>query len=141
MTGINHEKHEKHEQRTSVEILFKEESYAIMGACFEVYKEQGCGFLEAVYQECLALEFGFRGIRFVPQRDLQLSYKVCLLLQTYRPDFLCFECIILELKAVSTLADEHRAQVHNYLMATGHRLGLLVNFGHFPKLQYERMVR
>jgi GxxExxY protein len=124
-----------------MEIVFKDESYVIMGACFEVYKELGCGFLEAVYQECLALELGFRGIPFVPQRDLILSYKGCALMQSYRPDFLCFESIILEIKAVSTLIDEHRAQVHNYLKATGHRLGLLVNFGHYPKVQYERIVR
>ena len=124
-----------------MEIVFKDESYAIMGACFEVYREQGCGFLEAVYQECLALEFGLRGIPFVPQRDLLLSYKGCQLMQTYKPDFLCYERIILEIKAVSALAPEHRAQVHNYLKAAGHRLGLLVNFGHYPKLQYERIVK
>jgi GxxExxY protein len=124
-----------------VELLFNDESYAILGACFEVYKEKGCGFLEAVYQECLALEFGFRNIPFVPQCELLLSYKGHSLAQTCKPDFICFGKIILEIKAASALAPEHRAQIHNYLKATGHRLGFLVNFGHFPKLEYERIIR
>src|SRR5438552_3448200 len=106
-----------------MELLFKEECYAIMGACFEVYKEKGCGFLEAVYQECLALEFGLQGIPFQPQVELKMLYKGFPLMQLYKPDFLCFEKIILEIKAVSKLDDEHRAQVHNYLKATGLRLG------------------
>jgi GxxExxY protein len=124
-----------------MDIVYKEESYRIMGACFEVYKEKGCGFLEAVYQECLEIEFGLQGIPFVPQAELRLSYKGRPLKQRYQPDFICFEKIILEIKALSQVADEHRAQVHNYLKATGYTLGLLVNFGHYPKLQYERIVR
>src|SRR5687767_2958820 len=120
-----------------MELVYKEESYAILGACFEVYKEKGCGFLEAVYQECLHLEFELRGIPAVEKSSLKLSYKGRVLVQTYEPDFVCFEKIIVELKAVSELADEHRAQLHNYLRATGHRLGFLVNFGHHPQLQYE----
>jgi GxxExxY protein len=122
-------------------LLFEEESYAILGACFEVYKDKGCGFLEAVYQECLELEFGFRGIPFQPQAELQLTYKGRTLKQTYVPDFILFGKIILEIKAVSALDDVHRAQVHNYLKATGLRVGLLVNFGHYPKVEYERVVR
>ena len=124
-----------------MELIFKEESYAIMGACFEVYKEKGCGFLEAVYQECLALEFGFRGIPFLSQQELKLAYKGHSLIQTYKPDFLCFEKVIVEIKAVSELSDEHRVQVHNYLKGTGLRLGLLINFGHYPKLQSQRIIR
>jgi len=122
-------------------IVFKEESYKIVGACFEVYKDKGPGFLEAVYQECLEIEFGLQHIPFVAQGELGLSYKGRRLRQTYQPDFVCFGKIILEIKAVSALADEHRAQVHNYLKATGHRLGLLVNFSHYPQLEYERIVR
>jgi GxxExxY protein len=110
-----------------------------MGACFEVYKEKGCGFLEAVFQECLELEFGDQQIPFVSQPKLALTYKGRPLKQTYVPDFVCFDKVIVELKAVSALADEHRAQMHNYLRATGHHLGLLVNFGHFPKVEYERI--
>ena len=121
------------------EIIHRDESYQIMGACFEVYKEKGCGFLEAVYQECLALEFGQKHIPFIAQPKLSLNYKGQLLKQIYTPDFVCFEKIVIELKAMSALADEHRAQVHNYLRATGHRLGLLVNFGHFPRVESERI--
>jgi GxxExxY protein len=121
-------------------IIYKDESYAIMGACFEVYKEKGCGFLEAVYQECLELELGIRTMPYVASVPLNLTYKGVQLRQRYVPDLICFQKIIVELKAVSELTDEHRAQVHNYLRATGYRLGLLVNFGHYPKLEYERIV-
>ncbi len=122
-------------------LLYEQESYAILGACFEVYKEKGCGFLEAVYQECLELELGMRGVPFRTQVELLLSYKGHPLKQFYKPDFTCFERIIVEIKAVSKLTDEHRAQLHNYLKATGLRLGFLANFGHYPQLEYERIVR
>ena len=121
-------------------VVYAEEAYQLMGACFEVYRDKGCGFLEAVFQECLELELGDQGIPFVAQPKLNLTYKGRPLKQTYSPDFVCFEKIILEIKAVSDVTDEHRAQVHNYLKATGMKLGLLVNFGHFPKLQSERIV-
>ena len=123
-----------------MEIIYKEESYALMGACFEVYKEKGCGFLEAVYQECLEIEFGLQNLPAVPEPRLDLSYKGRPLKQKYIPDFICFGKIVAELKAVSALNDEHRAQVHNQLRVTGHKLGLLVNFGHYPGLEYERIV-
>ncbi len=122
------------------EIVLAQESYLIIGACFEVYNEMGCGFLEPVYQECLEIELQDRGIPFVPQALLELRYKGRLLKKGYEPDFICFGKVILEIKAVKELCDEFRAQVHNYLRATGHRLGLLVNFGHYPKLEYERIV-
>ncbi|MGD9781643.1 MAG: GxxExxY protein [Kiritimatiellia bacterium] len=121
-------------------ILFKEESFKIVGACFEVYKEKGFGFLEAVYQECLAIEFKIQGIPFVEQPGLQLDYKGQPLSHAYVPDFLCFGEIIVEIKAVKQLADEHRAQAINYLKATGKRLALLANFGHYPALEYERLL-
>ncbi len=124
-----------------IEIIYKEERYSIIGACFEVYKEKGSGFLEGVYQECLEIEFSQRNIPCRSQCELELNYKGQPLRQVYRPDFICFDLIILEIKAVSSLTDEHRAQLHNYLKATGLRLGLLVNFGHYPKLEYERIVR
>jgi GxxExxY protein len=124
-----------------MEILYKDESFLIVGACFEVYNQKGYGFLEAVYQECLEIELGLQGIPFRAQKELPLDYKGKPLRQIYKPDFICFEKIIVELKAVSKLTDEHRAQVHNYLKATGMRLGLLVNFGHYPRLEYERIVR
>jgi GxxExxY protein len=93
-----------------------------------------------VYQGCLEIEFNEGGIPFVPQRGLQIVYKGRILEQFYKADFVCFEKIIIEVKAVSRLADEHRAQVFNYLRATGLRLGLLVNFGPHPRLGYERIV-
>ena len=121
------------------DIVYRDESYRIMGACFEVYREKGCGFLEAVYHECLEIEFGDQGVPYLTRQSLPLAYKGRRLQQSYVPDFICFDKIILELKSVSKLTDEHRAQVHNYLRATGHRLGLLVNFGHFPKVEHERI--
>ena len=131
---MNHERHEKHEK-----ILFKEESYAIQGAIFEVYREIGCGFLESVYQECLEKELSRRGIPFVAQQELQLTYKGESLQQTYRPDLICYGQIIVELKAVKDIAPEHKAQVINYLKATGMKLGLLVNFGTYPKATITRL--
>ena len=89
----------------------------------------------------MELELGLREIPFLPQAELELTYKDRKLKQKYKPDFKCYGEIIVEIKAVSDLIDEHRAQVHNYLKATGYRLGLLVNFGRHPKLQYERIVR
>jgi GxxExxY protein len=100
----------------------------------------GCGFLEAVYHECLAIEFAQQRFVYKSQENLALTYKGRPLQQQYIPDFVLFNKIVLELKAVKELAAEHRAQVHNYLRATSFRLGLLVNFGHYPKLQYERIV-
>ena len=124
----------------NTELIYKEESYKIVGACFEVYREKGCGFLEPVYQECMELDLRLQGSPFVPQKPLLLEYKGCPLRSKYQPDFLCYDRIVLELKAVTELTDEHRAQILNYLKATGLRLGLLVNFGHYPKAQVERIV-
>jgi len=121
-------------------IIHRLESYELMGACFEVYKDKGSGFLEAVYQECLEIELGARKVPFKSQPQLALAYKGRPLKTKYIPDFLCYEKIIVELKAVSALTDEHRAQVQNYLRAAKLRLGLLVNFGHYPKVEYERIV-
>ena len=123
------------------EIIYKKESYAIIGACFEVYNAKGCGFLEPVYHECLAIEFEYQRIPAISKPSLTLSYRGRTLLQTYQPDFVCFDKIVLELKTVSSLADEHRAQLLNYLHAIGFELGLLVNFGHYPKLGYERIAK
>lgn len=122
------------------ELLYEEESYRIRGACFEVYREKGCGFAEPVYQECMEIELRLQDIPNVPQKKLPLDYKGTPLRLRYEPDFICYDKIILELKAVTDLADEHRAQLQNYLKATGLQLGLLVNFGHYPKLQIERIV-
>jgi len=124
----------------STEILYKEESYRIVGACFVMYREKGCGFLEPVYQECMEMELRPQGVPYIVKQSLALEYKGSPLRCTYEPDFICYDKIVLELKAVTELADAHRAQVQNYLKATGLKLILLVNFGHYPKAQVERIV-
>ncbi len=123
------------------ELLFREESYAIQGAIFDVYREMGCGFLESVYQECLEIELARREIPFVARQSLCLTYKEVPLRQTFQPDLICYEGIIVEIKALTELAGVHRAQVLNYLKASGYRLGLLVNFGASPKASVERLLR
>ena len=123
-----------------VELLYRDEAYAIQGAVFEVYREMGTGFLESVYQECLGREFGIREIPFVSQKELTLSYKGDPLRQTYRPDFVCYDKIIVELKAAKSIAPEHKGQLMNYLKGTGLRLGLLVNFGSYPKARVESII-
>jgi GxxExxY protein len=121
-------------------LIWKEESYAIIGACFAVYREKGYGFLEPVYHECLEIELDLQGILFLSKPPQTLQYRGRTLVQTFTPDFICYNKIILEIKAVSALVNEHRAQLLNYLNATGCELGLLVNFGHYPGLEYERLV-
>ncbi len=121
-------------------LIHEELTYKILGACFEVYREKGCGFLEGVYQECLQVEFELQGLEARALVPIPLSYKGRLLTKTYIADFVCHGQVLLELKAVSALTDEHRAQVQNYLHATGLRVGLLVNFGHYPKVEHERFV-
>ena len=121
-------------------IVYKEESYQIVGAAFEVYNYLGHGFLEAVYQECLELEFRKRGIPYEREKVLKLYYKGEELKQTYRADFICYGKIIIELKAVSELSESHHAQVYNYLHATNMKLGLLLNFGNSNGLEKDRIV-
>jgi GxxExxY protein len=131
--------HEPHEPRER--LLYRDEVFQIQGAIFDVNRYMGSGFLEAVYQECLALEFSARSIPFVAQHPLPLTYRGLLLRQSYLADFVCYGSIIVELKAVREITPEHRAQVLNYLAATGLKLGLLVNFGAAPKARIERLVR
>ena len=121
-------------------LLYEKETYAIRGAVFEVYRELGCGFLEAVYQECLEKELRKWNVSFVAQQELLLNYKGEPLRQTYKPDLICYESIIVELKALSSTSGEHKAQVLNYLKASGMKLGLLINFGCYPKAIVERIV-
>ena len=133
-------KHSKGKNIKMDKILYKDTVFLIQGAVFEVYSEMECGFLEGVYQECLEREFHNKKIHFEAQKELQLNYKEKYLKQTYKPDFICYGKIIVELKAVKDVSAEHRAQVFNYLKATGLRLGLLVNFGHYPKATVERII-
>jgi GxxExxY protein len=118
----------------------KDETYQVLGACFEVYNEMGRGFLESVYQECLEVELTSYGISFEAQQPIELVFKGQELQRTFAPDLLCFGKVIVELKAVRRLAAEHRAQLINYLKACRLEVGLLVNFGSYPQLEYERIV-
>jgi len=118
----------------------KDETYQVLGACFEVYNEMGRGFLESVYQECLEVELASYGIPFEAQQPIELVFKGQELHRTFTPDLLCFGKVIVELKAVRRLAAEHRAQLINYLKAGRLEVGLLVNFGSYPQLEYERIV-
>ena len=128
-------------KKLAPDFIFKDECYAIVGACFAVCKAKGCGFYEPVYQECLGIEFEHCGILTIARPGLLLDYRRRILSQKYFADFVCYDKIIVELKAVTELADKHRAQVLNYLKAGRFELGLLVNFGHYPKLQYERIAK
>jgi GxxExxY protein len=121
------------------ELIFKEESYKIIGAAQEVHRELGPGFLEAVYQEALAIELNNRNIPFEQEKELRIKYKNSLLSKKYIADFICFEQIILELKALNKITPEHQSQILNYLKITGYKLGLLINFGS-SSLQVKRFV-
>ncbi len=114
-------------------LLFEAETHQILGACFEVYREKGCGFLEDVYQECLEIEFEIRELPFLSRHPLELEYKGRKLRKRYEPDFFCYGEVVLEIKATKSIDDSHRSQLMNYLRATGSRVGLLVNFGHYSK--------
>ncbi|MGI8587774.1 MAG: GxxExxY protein [Chloroflexia bacterium] len=122
------------------EIILKEEVYAVVGAAFAVYRELGVGFLEAVYQEALEIELRDRAIPFESQKLLPIQYKGQVLTKAYIADLVCYGSIILELKALDRLTGREEAQILNYLKATNFRVGLLVNFGSSPQLQWKRFV-
>lgn len=119
------------------ELIFKNESYQIVGACMEVYNNLGPGFLESVYQEALSKEFVSKEIPFLQQWGIDVYYKGEKPEKKFFADYLCYGEIIIELKVMEALAPEHEAQVINYLKATGRPLGLLVNFGG-KSLHYKR---
>ena len=121
-------------------LIYSDLSYNIIGAAFHVYNKLGHGFLEAVYQEALEIEFQRRGIPYEREKELRIQYDGVELKQMYKADFVCYEKIIVELKAVSALDDAHRSQVYNYLHAPGFKLGLLFNFGCSHELEKERIV-
>src|SRR5882724_3717709 len=123
------------------ELLFKEEVYQIVGAAIEVHRELGPGFLEAVYQEAIEIELGARLIPFSSQRLLDIFYKGIRLNKEYLADLLCFDKIIIELKAIDRLSRKEESQVLNYLKAANMRVGLLINFGSVGKLEWKRFVR
>lgn len=120
-------------------VIFPRESYDIIGAAMKVHSTLGCGFTEKVYQDALAVEFSESGIPFQREVELHVLYNDIPLPSTFIPDFICYDKIIVELKAVKELDDVHRSQAHNYAKVAGYQLALLINFGE-TSLVYERMV-
>ena len=120
-------------------LVHQDLTHKIIGAAMEVHRTLGCGFLEAVYQEALEMELRQQGIPYVAQQELTILYKERELKQTYKPDFLVDQKVIVEIKALARLTGTEEAQVVNYLKATGHKVGLLVNFG-ARSLEWKRMV-
>lgn len=120
------------------ELILQDETYAIQGALFAVYKEMGNAWHEEVYQQCLEREFADRGIPFESKKSLPIYYKGKPIQKTYEPDFWCYGKIIVEIKAVGSLTDEHRKQILNYMRITKSRVGMLVNFGAYPHVAVQR---
>ena len=124
---------------TEDSIVYKEECYQVIGACMSVHRELGCGFLEAVYQEALEVEFKLRNIPYVREESLSITYKDQVLNKRYIADFICYNSIIVELKALSEISTVHKSQLINYLKVTKLKLGSLVNFGQ-NSLQSKRVL-
>lgn len=122
------------------DLLYKDEVYAILGAVYEVYRTLGNGYKEEVYQQCLERELALRKIPYEAKRELHIFYKGEPIEKTYIPDLWCYGAIIVELKAVAAITSEHLAQIDNYLRLTKCRLGLLVNFGSYPRATIRRWV-
>ncbi len=121
------------------DLIYKDESYKIVGACFEVYNQKGFGFTEAVYQECLQLEFELQNIPFFARPKIELEYKGRILNQFFIPDFICYDKIIVEIKALPNLVKENMSQALNYLNATKFDLAWLINFGNSSGLERKRI--
>ncbi len=121
-------------------LIYEQETYKIIGAAMEVHSTLGSGFLEAVYQEALAIEFEKRSIPFKKEKRLEISYKDQKLSKYYEADFICYDKIIVETKAIKELSGIDEAQVINYLKATGLKIGLLINFG-AESLEHKRLLR
>ena len=129
-------------QVTQITLINKVEdkkTYSIIGAAMEVHKELGCGFLEAVYEEALAIEFKMQGLPYEQQKLIEIMYKKKPMEKKYQPDFVCFGEIIVEIKALTGLSGNEEAQVINYLKATQLTIGLLINFG-TKSLEYKRLI-
>jgi GxxExxY protein len=121
------------------DLLYKDEVYKIIGICFEVHNNLGAGFLEIVYKDALEYEFKKFKISFEREVEYEVNYKGIILPHKFYADFVVDDKIILEVKAIREIADEHIAQTINYLKVSENRIGLLVNFGE-PKLNYKRLI-
>ena len=122
----------------SEKLILSDKTFKIIGAAMEVHNMIGCGFTEPLYQEAFEEELRLRGIPYQREKTFHVVYKGKKLNKEFRPDFVCYDEIIIELKAVQELVDEHYSQVYNYLKATGLRLGMLINFGK-KSLEYKRI--
>lgn len=122
----------------SEKLILSDKTFKIIGAAMEVHNTIGCGFTEPLYQEAFEEELRLRGIPYQREKTFRVVYKGKLLNKEFRPDFVCYDEIIIELKAVQDIVDEHYSQVYNYLKATGMRLGMLINFGK-KSLEYKRI--
>lgn len=121
------------------DLIYSKESYTIIGACFEVHKNLGCGYLEAVYKESLEIEFEKKDIPFKREMGLDVYFKGIKLKKKYYADFICYNKIVLEIKAIEKLNTNHISQILNYLKSSNLRLGLLINFGE-SSLKYKRII-
>ena len=122
------------------DLLYKDEVYAIVGAAMEVYNDLGPGFLENVYQEAMEIELKHRRIPFQAKKSISIRYREFLLSKKYEPDFVCFNQVIVELKALDRLSRSEECQLLNYMRATSNRVGVLINFGSSPRLEWKRYV-
>jgi GxxExxY protein len=120
-------------------LVYEEETYKIIGACIEVHKNLGNGFLEAVYQEALEKEMELQNIPYEREKFIRINYKNIQLKKYYKTDFICFNKVVLELKALSCLSNDNDAQLLNYLKASGYKVGLLINFGK-RSLEHKRFI-
>ncbi len=123
-----------------MELLFKDEVYAIIGAAIEVHRHLKGGFLEAIYQEAMIVELEARQIPSVPQAEIFVFYKGVALQKKYVADFICYEKILVEIKAMDQLTSREESQLLNYLHCTGMQVGLLINFGDHGRLDWKRFV-
>jgi GxxExxY protein len=123
-----------------MDLLYKDEVYAIIGAAMDVYNNLGSGFLEAVYQEAMEIETASRKIPAAPEQRLYIKYKGAPLKKFYEADLICYEKIIVEIKAMDKLTSREEAQILNYLKATGMEVGILINFGAHNDLEWKRLV-
>ena len=123
------------------ELILKDEVYAVVGAAIEVHRELGPGFLESIYQEAMEIELSSRNVPFVAQQPIAVQYKGVTLKKQFFADLVCFEQIIVEIKALAHLSGTEQAQLLNYLKGTGFPIGILINFGSHGKLEWKRLVK
>ena len=123
------------------ELILKDEVYAVIGAAIEVHRELGPGFLESIYQEAMEIELSSRNVPFVAQQPISVRYKGLTLKKQFFADLVCFERIIVEIKALAHLSGTEHAQLLNYLRGTGFPMGILINFGSHGKLEWKRLVK